>query len=390
MDPKRWQQIEQIFQAFNQLPPDRQTEFLEERCGDDEDLKKEVRSLLSAQDEVGEFMSAPPLKKSFNLDTVSALLNKEVLSLLGTEIGAYRLEKVIATGGMGTVYLASRIDRSFEKKVAVKLIRGGLQNREIVQRFYRERQILATLDHPNIARLLDGGSTDEGHPYLVMEYIEGLTIDVFCDTRKLSISERLKLFRQVCSAVQFAHGKLIVHRDIKPGNILVTREGIPKLLDFGIVKILDPESRNTGTLTLTMQRVMTPEYASPEQVRGDTISTTTDVYSLGIVLYELLTGHRPYSIETISARELERMICEEDPPKPSTAVTREVESFSHDGRKKTVTPDTVSRTREGRPERLRRRLEGDLDHIVMKALRKEPDKRYVSVEHFSEDIRRHL
>ena len=390
MDPAKWHEIEEIFHDASRKPAEERALHIETACRGDEDLKKEVLALLAAQEEAGDFMDKPPLEKKVDLDTATSLIDAEERSFVGREIGPYRLEDVIAAGGMGTVYLAARTDESFQKKVAVKLIRGGLLSREIIRRFYRERQTLANLDHINIARLLDGGTSDDGHPYLVMEFIEGTAIDTYCDSHVLTVNERLDIFLKVCAAVQYAHGKLVVHRDIKPGNILVTEDGIPKLLDFGIVKILDPEAEPSAAITLTVQRLMTPEYASPEQIRGDTISTATDVYSLGIVLYELLTGHRPYRFESRSAMEVERIVCKEDPPRPSAVVTEVVQLSTPRGDTCTLTPDSVSRTREGRPDRLRRRLVGDLDHIVMKALRKEPEKRYTSVEHFAEDIRRHL
>jgi serine/threonine protein kinase len=390
MDPARWQKIEKIYHDAVQKPTGERTKFLDRCCEGDDALREEVASLLDAQDAVGAFMATPPLEEGMKLDTVTAMIEREELALVGKTVGAYRIDKVIASGGMGTVYLADRTDQAFKHKVAIKLIRGGLQNRDILRRFYRERQILANLNHPNIAQLLDGGTSSDGNPYLVMEYIEGTTIDAYCDDRKLTVSERLALFQKVCSAVRYAHGKLVVHRDIKPRNILVTSEGEPKLLDFGIVKLLDPEDELAGTLTLTLQRLMTPEYASPEQMRGETISTASDIYSLGIVLYELLTGHRPFRFQTTSAKEAERIVCEVEPPRPSTVIGQTTEIVLSGGEMKTLTPEIVSSTREGKPERLRRRLKGDLDHVVMRALRKEPEQRYSSVEHFSEDIRRHL
>lgn len=390
MDPERWKKVEEIFNALRDKPPAERVRFIEDACGEDRELKGDVLALLAAQRKLGDFMATPPLKDKVDLETATALIEKEDLSLIGVRVGSYCLEQVIASGGMGTVYLAVRTDESFHQKAAIKLIRGGLQSRDIVRRFYRERQTLANLNHPNIAGLLDGGTMEQGHPYLVMEYIEGTKIDEYCDLHALNITERLKLFRQVCSAVQYAHGKLVVHRDIKPANILVTGDGVPKLLDFGIVKLLDPDEDLVGTLTLTVQRVMTPEYASPEQIRGETVSTSTDIFSMGIVLYELLTGHRPFRFPTTTSREVERIVCEEDPPRPSTVVTQDVTVTASNGRDRMLTPESVSRTREGRPERLKRRLAGDLDHIIMKALRKEPEKRYASAEQFSEDIRRHL
>jgi serine/threonine protein kinase/tetratricopeptide (TPR) repeat protein len=302
-------------------------------------------------------------------------------------IGAYRILRELGHGGMGTVYLAARADDQYQKRVAVKVIRG-LDTAEVVRHFRRERQILAGLDHPNIARLFDGGTTDDNLPYFVMEYVEGQPLDRFCDERKLSIEERLKLFQGVCAAVQYAHRNLVVHRDIKPHNILVTVDGSPKLMDFGIAKLLNPEV--AGEPITATDVAMTPEYASPEQARGGPITTAADVYSLGVVLYELLTGHRPYKLTTHNTLEVLRAVCEEEPERPSTAVGRTGERMFPDGTTQKRTAESVSRTREGTPERLKRRLRGDLDNIVLMALRKEPQRRYASVEAFSDDIRRYL
>ncbi len=296
---------------------------------------------------------------------------------------------------MGAVFLAVRADDAYRKQVAIKVIRtdpycDARHRDELLRRFRTERQTLANLDHPNIARLLDGGTTDDGLPYLVMEYIEGLPIDRFCDERRLSTSARLQLFRTICQAVNYAHRSLVIHRDLKPGNILVTADGVPKLLDFGLAKLLDRDSSAlAATLTRSGQQPMTPAYASPEQIRGQPVTTSTDVYSLGVVLFELLTGHRPYKGQAM--HEIARLICEQEPLRPSTAVTQTETVTSFDGGPPTVlTPESVSRMRNDRPERLRRRLSGDVDMIVLKALRKEPEHRYPSVDLFAEDIRRHL
>ena len=320
----------------------------------------------------------PPLKTTVNPPSEPVVERR---------IGAYRVLRELGHGGMGTVYLAARADDQYQKRVAIKVVRG-LDSEQIVRHFRRERQILAALDHPNIARLLDGGTTEDGLPYFVMERVEGEAIDSFCDGRKLSVQERLRLFQGVCAAVQYAHQNLVVHRDLKPKNILVDAQGVPKLLDFGIAKLLNPEISGeaaTGTVL-----AMTPEYASPEQMRGQPITTATDVYSLGVVLYDLLTGHRPYGRQARDSLELLRAVCEEEPERPSTAVGRTEQRTLPNGAVQTTTPESASRTREGTPEKLRRRLRGELDNIVLMALRKEPQRRYRSVEAFSEDIRRYL
>jgi non-specific serine/threonine protein kinase/serine/threonine-protein kinase len=300
--------------------------------------------------------------------------------------------RLLGEGGMGRVFLAVRADEAFRKLVAIKVIKRGMDTEAIVRRFRRERQTLASLDHPNIAKLLDGGTTDDGFPYFVMDYVEGLSIDHYCDRHRLTTDERLRLFRTVCSAVHHAHCNLIVHRDLKPDNIVVTAEGVPKLLDFGIAKVLNP-----GALSQTLDlgdgaaRCMTLDYASPEQVRGEPITTASDVYSLGVLLYELLTGHRPYRLEGRPFEEVEQTICERDPERPSTIVTRTEEQLLRDGvARVSITPESVSRTREGQAHKLRRRLIGDLDNIILMAMRKEPRRRYASVQELSNDIERHM
>ena len=306
----------------------------------------------------------------------------------GRRIGPYEIVDEIGEGGMGAIYLARRADDHYNKQVAIKLVRRGFDSSFTVSRFKAERQILANLDHPNIARLLDGGSTDEGQPYLVMEYIEGLPLDQYCDDRKLTITERLQIFRVVCSAIQFAHQSLVIHRDIKPSNILVTKDGIPKLLDFGIAKILGPQtSAPLQAEAPTVFRLLTPEYASPEQLRAEPITTASDVYSVGVVLYELLSGLRP-SRQRKSGVENENEAAPEM-EKPSLVVSRTGGRFENTNAD-VNTSFILSARREPNSERLRKRLSGDLDNIVLMALRREPLRRYVSVEQLSEDIRRHL
>ncbi len=305
-------------------------------------------------------------------------------------LGPYRLIRELGRGGMGQVYLAVRADTEYHKRVAIKVIRAGLGGDNVIQRFRLERQILAGMEHPGIARLLDGGATEDGSPYFALEYVEGQAIDTYADENRLSTTARLRLFRSVCTAVEYAHRNLVVHRDIKPGNILVTADGSPKLLDFGLAKLLNAEMSGLAGSTVG-GLALTPAYASPEQARGEPVTTATDVYSLGIVLYELLTGHRPYRLRSREPLEILRAVREEEPERPSTAVDRAEPAVGPDGvEKAAVTAESVSRTREGTPDRLRRRLRGDLDAIVMTALRKEATKRYSSVEALSEDVRRHL
>ncbi len=370
LDPERWQQIKEIFQAAMELPVAVRQEFIRAECGDDETLRSEVESMLDAHDEAGDFIAAPALTFVRNLVT-----DEPRISRIGQTFGAYRLEKEIGRGGMGAVYLAERADREFEKKVAIKLIKRGFDTDEIINRFRAERQILAALEHPNITRLIDGGATDDGLPYLVMDYVEGLPLTKYADENRLSIEERLKLFLQICAAVSYAHQNLIIHRDLKPSNILVTADGVPKLLDFGIAKLT---VSNNETLTAgenTATRAMTPEYASPEQLLGQTVTTAADIYSLGVVLYELLTGTRPFRLKNHSAEEISRIITESEPLRPSAMLSRKFRENSANPKSKIQNPKL---------------LRGDLDNIILMAMRKESARRYSSVEQFAGDIRRYL
>jgi eukaryotic-like serine/threonine-protein kinase len=316
----------------------------------------------------------------------------------GVRIGPYRLVRELGRGGMGTVYLAVRSDDAFQKRVALKVLKRGMDSDAIVRRFRNERQILASLNHPFISGLLDGGTTPDGLPYFAMEFVEGEPIDAYCESRRLDTTARLEMFRKICSAVQYAHQNLIIHRDIKPANVLVTGDGTPKLLDFGIAKLLDPDlAGQTFAPTAEGSPLMTPEYASPEQVRGEAVTTASDVYSLGVLLYELLTGRRPYQLTSRTPAEIARVVCHSVPERPSTAVTGTADHLAADAEGLTAAadhPDPGAPIPDRRPvidpQRLRRRLAGDLDNIVLKALSKEPARRYVSVDQFSEDIRRHL
>ncbi|MEW6733365.1 MAG: serine/threonine-protein kinase [Acidobacteriota bacterium] len=385
MTPEDWQRVKELFHSALAQQADERAAFLAEVCGDDLSIRKEVESLIAAYEKEEDFIATPIFAGAAKL-----LVDTETKTI-EQHIGPYKIIREIGHGGMGTVYLGVRAN-DFQKRVAIKLVKRGMDSKEIIRRFQKERQILANLDHLNIAKLLDGGTTPDGLPYFVMEYIEGKPVDEYCDSNQLSITERLKLFLAVCSGVQYSHQNLIVHRDMKPGNILVTNDGVPKLLDFGIAKVLNAEfSDATIDPTATMFRLMTPEYASPEQVRGETITAASDVYSLGVLLYELLTGHRPYRIKSRLSNDILKAVCEEEPDKPSLAINRVETMPNKNGTTPiTLTPELVSKAREGWPDKLRRRLNGDLDNIIMMAMRKEAKRRYNSVEQFAEDIRRHL
>jgi eukaryotic-like serine/threonine-protein kinase len=351
---ERLRRADEIVQAALDGATGEMSVMLDAECAGDALLRAEVESLLGYRERAKNFIETPAFALGAHLFSDDG--HDDADSDAGRRIGAYQVVREIGRGGMGAVYLSERADGEFRQQVAVKIIRQTLASSETRRHFKRERQILASLNHPNIARLLDGGVSSEGEPFLAMEYVEGVRIDVYADTHQLSTNARLNLFRQVCAAVQYAHQNLVIHRDLKPSNILVTAEGVPKLLDFGIAKLLDAEGEDAGAHTVTELGVMTPEYASPEQVRGESVTTASDVYSLGVVLYELLAGHRPYRVKSRKPDEIARAICEQEPSKPSEAKS----------------------------------LRGDLDNIVLMAMRKEPARRYASVAQFSEDIRRHM
>jgi non-specific serine/threonine protein kinase/serine/threonine-protein kinase len=353
-----WQRVKAVFQDALVRPADARGPFLDDACGGDAALRREVDSLLAAHADAGGFLSAPAIE-------VSATPASE--PEMPDRIGPYRVLGLIARGGMGAVYRAVRDDDAFEKTVALKLVRGGHSPELLERRFRQERRILARLQHPNIATILDGGATGQGHPYLVMEYVEGEPIDRWCDARGLRTRDRLALMARVCGAVHYAHQSLVVHRDLKPQNILVTADGQPKLLDFGIAKLLADDTGPDGLPTATIVPMMTPEYASPEQVRGEPVTTLSDVYSLGVVLYELLCGQRPYTIQGRSLEDIVRAVAVTEPAAPSVAAART--------------------TRGSSPAS---ELRGDLDTIVLKALRKEPQRRYQSAQELAEDLERHL
>lgn len=330
---------------------------------------EDLSTLLAQTTDPGTVSSAP-IAASPRLD-----------SLIACRFGPYQITSRIGHGGMGVVYKAIRVDGEFEATVAIKVVRGGRYDL-MPDRFRTERQIQATLRHPNITRLLDGGTTDDNLTYFVMEYIEGLPLTKYCDVHQLTVTERLKLFCQVCDAVAYAHQNLIVHRDLKPDNILVTGEGIPKLLDFGIAKIIESSSDAGVQATMTMVRMGTPAYASPEQIRGEPVGVATDIYSLGVNLYELLTGRRPYNLESLGWDESARIICERDATRPSSVVLSKANA--------TADTEAIVKARKTTPAGLRKRLSGDLDNIVSAAMRKDPARRYRSVDQFTEEIRNHL
>ena len=355
MDAHRWQHIKAIFNQAVDLPVQAQSPFLESACQGDLELQREVEQLLVHHHQAEAFIEASAIEMTAQV--VATQLNP---ALNGRVIGAYRVVCELGQGGMGAVYLAVRADDQFQKQVAIKLIQAGLHTEQSIRRFRRERQILAGLDHPHIARLLDGGVTEQGLPYLVMEFVAGLPLTEYCRQHQPTLRERLRLFCDVCAAVQFAHQHLTVHRDLKPGNILVTAEGTAKLLDFGIAKLLDEPVETDGepSTPASTGLMMTPEYASPEQIRNEPVTTASDVYSLGVVLYELLTDQRPFQISrSASPLEIAQVICDSEPPAPS---------------------------------RQKPSIAGDLENVILKALQKEPSRRYASVEQFSEDIRRYL
>ena len=364
MSPERWLRVKDLLSGALELPPAEQSGYLDQACAGDAELRAELDSLLAAARQAETFLESP----AFDAEHIAP--HGTGSTWIGRRVGSYEIVAEIGHGGMGEVYEAIRADHQFQQQVAIKLVRHGYNSDFLLARFRAERQILATLSHPNIARLLDGGITEDGIPYFVMELIDGRPIDRYCSENGLPLVERLRLFRTVCAAVQYAHQHLVVHRDIKPSNILVTADGLVKLLDFGIAKMLDRDA-TTGAPepTATRFQALTPEFASPEQLRGEPVTTVSDVYSLGVLLYHLLADRGPYPLRSNLAHEVAREIVETQPERPSTVVRR------------ALSPDT---------RRLQRRLKGDLDNIVLMALRKEPERRYASAEQLSEDIRRHL
>jgi serine/threonine protein kinase/Flp pilus assembly protein TadD len=378
LTPERWLRIDSILDTAFELPVDARDAYLDRACAGDPELRSRVDALLAADREAGDFLAAPLIRRRPAPGREPDDPGLAAVAAVGQRIGPYRVLRELGCGGMGAVYLAERVDGQFEQRVALKLIRRGMASDEILRRFLRERQILARLQHPHIARLLDGGLTVDGQPWFAMEHVEGVAITRYADERRLTIDERVRLFVGICDAVRHAHQAGVVHRDLKPSNLLVDAAGEVKLLDFGIAKLLEEgEWEGEGRAsTRTGVRLMTPEYAAPEQIRGEPITPATDTYGLGVVLYELLTGHHPYRAgpqDTPAA--VERRICHEEPPRPSTRVGH---------------AEAVSRARRTSPARLCRRLAGDLDNILLRALEQEPARRYPSADALSDDLRRHL
>ena len=376
MDAHDWQRIRALFEQAIDLPVGERAAFLDQHCADRPDLQAEIIAMLAADarahgDSTSLSSAAPELLQALNDDERT----QQSDALIGLRLGPWRLLREIGRGGMGAVYLAERDDGEYHQQAAIKLVRPGWDVGELLQRFRGERQILASLNHPNIARLLDGGVSADGKPYLVLEYIEGSEISRYCNEQKLGISARLQLFLTVCTAVAHAHQRLVVHRDLKPSNILVDDNGQVKLLDFGIAKLIEPNA----AITAPASRMFTPEYAAPEQVRGETITTGVDVYALGLLLYELLTGRRPYGATASTPAAYEQAILTQEPLRPSRAAA-ETDDAS--------VPLAADRSLD--PTRLSAQLRGDLDAIVLKALRKESEQRYASVAALADDVQRHL
>jgi len=375
-----WRRIQSVFAEVVEVEPQNRAATLANLCRHDDDaIRTQVESLLASDG-----CEADPLVSAIGAAAESLLIEHQD-RLLGTHVGPYRIVSILGHGGMSTVYRAERDDSQYQLTVAIKVLHHSTLHPRLRSRLHSERHILATLDHPAIARLIDSGDLDDGTPYLVMEHVDGQSIDAYCDNRTLFVRERLELFLTVCTAVQYAHRNLVVHRDIKPANIFVGVDGNPKLLDFGIAKLLAPESlSHTLPVTRLQERILTPENAAPEQVLGRPVTTATDIYSLGVLLYQLLTGRSPYRLMSYSQLQLERAICMDNPVRPSQAVIARLAGETDLDRSR------ISDRRGLSPERLRSRLSGDLDAIVARAMRKEPDRRYASVEALADDITRHL
>jgi hypothetical protein len=370
MKAGRFRQIRNLFDAALEKDPSTRNSFLAEACLGDQELLLEVGKLLAAHGQPTAWID-------------DSILGEPLPRLEGRRIGRYEILRQLGEGGMGTVYLAALEDFGERQVFALKIVRPEAVTEAVLRRFKREREILETLNHPNIARVHGGGTTGEGLPYLVMDFVDGRTIDTYCDEHELDIPARMKLFRDVCAAVQYAHEQHVVHRDLKPSNILVTSDGVVKLLDFGIARMAGTGPDSPTRLTRSDMLLMTPEYASPEQISGATVTPASDVYALGVVLYELLTGRRPYHLKSRVFHEIARIICEEPPDRPSTAAGTNAETADAEN-----TPAGPHGLRS--PAELRRSLSGNIDAILLKALEKHPLQRYSSVRALSEDILHHV
>ena len=388
LDARRWRRVADIFAHAVELEPAHREAYLSQACGNDAELLDYVNRLLEADatvETVVERTIVNTVRDAFADDT------SQPAQMQGEMIGPYRVERLLGSGGMGMVYLAQRADEQFDQRVAIKLGRHRLVDPQTQLRLRHERQILADLDHPNIARLLDGGTTDDGVPYLVMEFIDGVRIDTYCDLHRLTVARRLALFQTICRAVHHAHQNLIIHRDIKASNILVAKDGTPKLLDFGIAKLSDAEGAATAGLTRDGAVIMTPANAAPEQISGRNITTATDVYGLGLLLYVLLSGLRAYETDGLTPAEAARVIAQETAPGPSRRLA-EKKAAARERRDSVATEELekIAADRSTSPDRLQRQLRGDLDVIALKALRKEPERRYRSANAMADDINLHL
>ncbi|MEM7584463.1 MAG: serine/threonine-protein kinase [Acidobacteriota bacterium] len=384
MTPDRWQRIKRILDDVGAAPAARRQAMIERACEGDASLLLDVQTFLELDDDVDDFIETP----LWAFHRKSESVEEEAIEPSKRRVGPYRIQRLLGRGGMGSVYLADRED-DYEQQVALKLVTWGADSEELLSRFYNERQILAHLQHPGIARLLDGGTFDDGIPYFVMEYVEGEPIDTYCDRHEVPLRRRLDLFCEVCETVDFAHQNLIVHRDLKANNILVTEDGSARLLDFGIAKLLEPDSGSPAFATLSGYAPMTPAYASPEQILSQPITTACDVYALGVLLYRLLTGHLPFHVKSSSYAEMVQAVCLSDPERPSTRVRQEL--LKEGARRGGARRGGARRggARRGGARRLHRRLRGDLDAIILKAMRKEPRDRYGSVAQLVADIRRY-
>ncbi len=374
MPSPKWSKVEDFFNEALELPPDARPAFLQKIATLHPGLEKEIETLLEAHDKASDFLETPGIEQIYSNKS-----NELENNLIGKTVGAYKVEQCIGEGGMGVVYQAKRVDGEFEKKAAIKFVKDQIGSDLLLKRFQNERQALASLSHPNIAKIIDAGTFQNKHPYFIMEYIDGIRIDKYCIKNNLGVNQTLKLFLKVCSAVQYAHRNLIIHRDLKPSNLLVTKTGEPILLDFGIAKLLDPKiSSHAQTLTQSHQRIFTPDFASPEQIKGENISTAADIYSLGVNLFKILTGALPFKTEQKSTFEVEKIIVEGQPQKPSTALKEKLTLLE---------AEPHSQSHQKKSPKL---LTGDLDNIILKAIRKEPTERFLSVEQFAADIQNYL